>query len=205
MGVITLLYYGLTLSADKIKMTDDLYLSFILVALIEIPAYLILPVLIDIWGRKPLFVVTQLIPGIFCIVAAFLNEGVIFTVLTLGSKMGAAMAFNVTFMYTAQLYPTTIRNSAVGTCSTIARLGGLMAPWVGKYLTNPVAFSDPIPEYVPLVLFGGFGVLGGLCALLLPEPLGFPLPNTFDDIEDIKKGGKAIWKCGAESKTFSKS
>ena len=97
------------------------------------------------------------------------------------------------------------RNSAVGMCSTVARLGGLMAPWIGRYLTNPVVFEDPLPELLPLCLFGGFGVLGGLCALLLPEPLGFPLPNTFEDIEQIKKGGKSIWKCGAESKTFSKS
>ena len=146
---------------------------------------------------------------------------VIYAILALSAKLGAAMAFNVTFMFTAQLYPTSIRferhrlaqradncwcrNSAVGMCSTVARLGGLMAPWIGRYLTNPVVFEDPLPELLPLCLFGGFGVLGGLCALLLPEPLGFPLPNTFEDIEQIKKGGKSIWKCGAESKTFSKS
>merc|ERR1712227_55441 len=42
--VVTLLYYGLSLSADKIHMTDNVYLSYILVALIEIPAYIILPI-----------------------------------------------------------------------------------------------------------------------------------------------------------------
>jgi len=199
--VVTLLYYGLTLSADKIKISENVYIASISVAAIEIPAYLMLPLIIDIWGRKPLFAFCQLVPGILCIVAAFLKPGtLLFAILALGAKLGSAMAFNCTFMYTAQLYPTTIRNSAVGTCSTIARLGGLMAPWVGKYLTNPVAFSDPIPEFVPLVLFGGFGVLGGLCALLLPEPLGFPLPNTFEDVENIKKGSKPIWKCGTVQK-----
>merc|ERR1712130_709929 len=188
--VITLLYYGLTLSADNIKLSPDLYISYLLVAAIEIP----------------LFVCCQLFPGIFCIIAAFLPPGTpYYAALALIAKLGAAMAFNVTFMFTAQLYPTSIRNSAVGMCSTVARLGGLMAPWIGRYLTNPVVFEDPVSEKLPLCLFGGFGVLGGLCALMLPEPLGFPLPNTFDDIEEIKKGGKAIWKCGAESKTFSKS
>merc|ERR1712088_32667 len=204
--VITLLYYGLTLSADNIEISPNLYVSYVLVAAIEIPAYIALPLIIDVWGRKPLFVCCQLFPGIFCIVAAFLEPGTgIYAVLALTAKLGAAMAFNVTFMFTAQLYPTSIRNSAVGMCSTVARLGGLMAPWIGRYLTNPVVFEDPLPELLPLCLFGGFGVLGGLCALMLPEPLGFPLPNTFDDIEEIKKGGKGIWKCGTESKTFSKS
>jgi len=191
--VVTLLYYGLSLSADKIHMTDNLYLSFILVSLIEIPAYIFLPMIIDVWGRKPLFVFTQLVPGICCIVAAFLPAGTpFFAVLALLAKLGASAAFNTTFMYTAQLYPTSIRNSAVGTCSTIARLGGMMAPWVGKFLPS----TGKLPEFVPLCLFGGFGVLGGLCALTLPDSIGFPLPNTFDDIEEIKRNSKPMWKCG---------
>ena len=67
--------------------------------------------------------------------AAFLQPGTaLYTILALGAKLGAAAAFNVTFMYTAQLYPTSIRNSAVGTCSTIARVGGMMAPIIGKFL-----------------------------------------------------------------------
>merc|ERR1712210_69560 len=146
----------------NIKISENLYISYVAVAAIEIPAYIALPLIIDVWGRKPLFVCCQLFPGIFCIIAAFLTPGTgIYAVLALTAKLGAAMAFNVTFMFTAEL--------------------------------------------LPLCLFGGFGVLGGLCALMLPEPLGFPLPNTFEDIEEIKKGGKGIWKCGAESKTFSKS
>ena len=189
--VVTLLYYGLSLSADKIKITENVYLSFALVALIEMPAYVILPLVIDVWGRKPLFFVTQFVPGICCIVAAFLPTGTFFAILALGAKLGAAAAFNVTFMYTAQLYPTSIRNSAVGTCSTVARLGGMLAPVVGKFLVE----TGEVPEELPMTLFGAFGIVGGLCALLLPDTVGFPLPNTFEDIEEIKKKSKPMWKC----------
>ena len=73
--VITMLFYGLSLSADKIKMTDNVYLSFILVSLIEIPSHIFLPLIIDVVGRKPIFFLTQLIPGICCITAAFLTPG----------------------------------------------------------------------------------------------------------------------------------
>ena len=65
--VITMLYYGLSLSADKIKMTENVYLSYILVSLIEMPAYIFLPLVIDVWGRKPVFFITQFVPGICCI------------------------------------------------------------------------------------------------------------------------------------------
>ena len=168
--VITLLFYGLTLSADKIKMTDDVFLSNILVCLIEIPAYLAVPLVIDVVGRKPLFFLTQFIPGICCIVAAFLTPGtVIFAILALGAKMGASAAFNVTYMYTAQLYPTSIRSSAVGACSTMARVGGMLSPVIGKYLIS----TGMVDEKLPMILFGAFGIVGGLCALVLPETVGF--------------------------------
>merc|ERR1712080_11419 len=51
--------------------------STLLITVIEIPCYILLPFLIDIWGRKPLFAVTQLLPGIFCIVAAFMTPGTV--------------------------------------------------------------------------------------------------------------------------------
>ena len=37
--VIITLYFGLTLSADKIKITDNIFTSFILVTIVEVPGY----------------------------------------------------------------------------------------------------------------------------------------------------------------------
>ena len=46
--------------------------------------------------------------------------------------MGAAAAFGVIYMYTAELYPTVVRNGAMGTSSCIARFGGMAAPYVAS-------------------------------------------------------------------------
>ena len=53
--VITMLYYGLSLSADKIHMTDNVYLSYILVSLIEMPAYIFLPLIVCINDSPQMF------------------------------------------------------------------------------------------------------------------------------------------------------
>ena len=46
----------------KLKI-NYLLISFILVCLIEIPAYTLIPFVIDILGRKPVLFITLFIPG----------------------------------------------------------------------------------------------------------------------------------------------
>ena len=55
-----------------------------------------------------------------------------------------------------------------------------MAPWIGRYLTNPVVFEDPLPELLPLCLFGGFGVLGGLTSVITETTLSLSLSAPGD-------------------------
>lgn len=50
-------------------------------------------------------------------------EGAIFqTFLSLLGKFNAAACFAIVYVYTAELFPTVIRNTAVGTCSTIGKI-----------------------------------------------------------------------------------
>ena len=51
-------------------------------------------------------------------------------VLFLIGKMGAAAAFNSTYMYTGELYPTTIRAMGIGGASAMSRIGGMIAPFI---------------------------------------------------------------------------
>ena len=122
--------------------------------------------------------------------AAFLQQGTaLYAFPVLLSKLGTAFALCLVYLFTAELYPTSVRNTAVGTCNAIGPLGGLVAPWVGKYLPNQGFY----PQYVTLYVFGGLAVLSGLCAFQLPETLGHHLPNSFDDVEKIKEETKQIW------------
>ena len=42
-------------------------------------------------------------------------------------KFGASAVFAIVFVYTAEMFPTVIRNQAVGTCSLVARIGGIFS------------------------------------------------------------------------------
>ena len=85
------------------------------------------------------------------------------------------------FVYTAELFPTSMRNTAVGTCSLFARIGGMLAPQV-------VSLGSLCFASLPLVIMGVLSLLGGIAILaLLPETLGKPLPDTCRDAEDLEK------------------
>ena len=60
----------------------------------------------------------------------------------------------------------------------------------GKYLVT----TGAVDEKLPMILFGAFGIIGGLCTLVLPDSVGFPLPNTFEDVNDIKTNSKPMWR-----------
>jgi OCT family organic cation transporter-like MFS transporter 4/5 len=45
-------------------------------------------------------------------------------------KFGMTLGFALIFAYTAELYPTVLRNTAIGACSMASRIGCISAPYL---------------------------------------------------------------------------
>ena len=99
-------------------------------------------------------------------------------------KFGASASFAIVYLYTAELYPTIIRNSAVGTASMVARIGGIAAPLLAG-----------LHGTAPLIIMGGSSLLGGILAIFLPETLGAKLPETVAQVSKISISGfgSRVW------------
>ena len=89
-----------------------------------------------------------------------------------------------------KLYPTPVRTTTLGACYISGGLAAVLAPWVAVFLPD----QDSLPEWAPLLIFGIVAIMGSLASLLLPETLGHPLPDNFNDIENMKKYDKPMWK-----------
>ena len=56
------------------------------------------------------------------------------------------MAFSTVYIYTAEVYPTVLRNMGIGICSSAARIGSITAPYIvnlGKYCVYYVLYGTP--------------------------------------------------------------
>ena len=72
----------------------------------------------------------MLLSGISAIGAGFMDDGTLRITLAIVGKFGATASFAAVYLYTAELYPTQIRSTAIGMCSMMARIGGFAAPQV---------------------------------------------------------------------------
>ena len=98
---------------------------------------------IDVLGRKPFLMFVQILCGISCICAGLISDANLRLLFSLVGKFGSSAAFSAVFLYTAELFPTSMRNSAVGMCSTLARFGGILAPTVAQLGNATVQLELP--------------------------------------------------------------
>jgi len=188
----SLVYYGLSLSAGKLY--GNPYLILFIMGLVEYPTYIALVFVLDILGRRSITSTLMLIGGICCIVAAFIEQGsTAATAIVMIGKLTIAGSFAVIYNYAAELFPTVVRNSAMGLGSMCARLSGALTPLI--------TLLDTLDPTIPAVIFGVVSLVSGLWVLFLPETMNQPMPQSIADGEIFGKGDTAFSLClGRNSK-----
>ncbi|KAJ9576876.1 hypothetical protein L9F63_006547, partial [Diploptera punctata] len=148
---ITFVFFGLSL--NSVSVGGNKYTNFIMVALIELPAYVIFYICMDRIGRKKTLCASLILSGISCMAFAFLptDMNIVQLILFLMGKFGITISFAVVFVFTAELFPTELRHSMLATCSMLGRIGSVIAP------------QTPLLEIyfksLPLLLFGTMSLL----------------------------------------------
>ena len=60
----------------------------------------------------------------------------LFEFVNFAGKFLISMTFAIAYLYTAELFPTSVRNVAVGAASTFARVGSMSAPYIVDLLVR---------------------------------------------------------------------
>ncbi|KAI3963228.1 hypothetical protein MKX01_030358 [Papaver californicum] len=165
----SVVYYGLSLNVANLD--TNLYVNVLLNAVAEMPAFTLTANLLDKYGRKPLAMGTMWFSGAFFVRMVYGILGI----------FGMAGAYNLLFIYTAELFPTVVRNAALGCATQASQMGAILAPLV-------VVMGGGLP----FVVFGICGIFGGLLVFYLPETLNQPLYDTIGGMQDGEKARMVV-------------
>ncbi|KAF0313715.1 Solute carrier family 22 member 3 [Amphibalanus amphitrite] len=175
-----LVYYGLIFSFADVG--DDIYLSTVLGGLVEVPAYLIGIGVCLLLGRRLPIAGTMLLAG-GCLLAtiavprgAFARDWPLL-LLTLMARFCITTSFGVLYVFSAEVFPTVLRNTGVSSSSTCGRIGAIVAPFVADMAKTYV--------HLPAVVLAVAALAGGLLILVLPETTGHKLPDTLTEAKQL--------------------
>ncbi|XP_059481179.1 organic cation transporter protein-like [Neocloeon triangulifer] len=175
-------YFGLVLNLGNIE--GQIHLNTVISGLVELPAIALSTPLLLRHGRRIPLVATMAAGGLFCILATIVPDSHAYKEnLTLGLVMMGRFAFSFPWVilpvFTAELFPTVVRNMGVGSANLAAGIALLLVP----NLWNLAA----VWEGLPLFVLGILSILGGASVMLLPETANKALPNTIEELEMFDK------------------
>ncbi|KAL5011132.1 hypothetical protein ScPMuIL_013437 [Solemya velum] len=180
--VVSMVYYGLMLNVGSLA--GDIYVNSVISAAMEVIAYALCLLLLDRMGRKKLQSLSMILCGVACLCMIFTvlygGEAKEWTTILLSNigRLGATIAFAAIYVYTAELFPTVVRNSGVGSGSMFARIGAMVSPYIADLGTLVEGHTS---KALPLIIFGSLSVAAGLLVLILPETVNRKMPETIDD------------------------
>lgn len=166
-------YYGVFIwlpqTVGAAGIVGNIYLYFVLIALVQIPGYLSAAYLVEAWGRKPTLGLYLLFSGLFTFVFAATMPGVAlfgaglaglwpFLVGLLAASFFSLGAWGAIYAYTPELFPTEARATGNGFAGGVGKIAAVIGPILAGSLVESSYLLAITPLAVAFAL-GGIVVL----------------------------------------------
>lgn len=168
--VTSMTYYVTALNA----VLSNKILYVLLVGVVDIPSYFLPILMLRYLGRRLSATGLYIFTGFFLLMLLSTSDPTIKMIYAMCGRFGISAVYAVITLHTAELFPTEVRSSALGTCSTMAHVGSISAPYIVDLLGLLAAF-------IPNTICGALALCAGLLILLLPETQN---KNLTDHVED---------------------
>jgi hypothetical protein len=172
---VGVVFFGMLLGVGNLGF--NIYLSVIFNASLLIPSNLLTLFFIARWKRKIslfAFCITSGICSIICVIVGSSKKGIKIG-LELASFFCARLAYHMLIIFTMELFPTSVRNSATTLARQVVAFGSVFDP----ILTS----AGRRKEFLSFGIFGLTILLCGFFVILLPETRDRTLCNTMDEQE----------------------
>ncbi|MEQ2233222.1 hypothetical protein ILYODFUR_019758 [Ilyodon furcidens] len=171
-------YFGLSLNTSNLS--GNPFMNCFLSAITEVPAYIVSTCLLRKCPRRTILSTFLIIGGGVLLLIQFIPDTLHYLALALEmiGKFGFTMAFTIVYIYTAEIYPTVLRNVGMGMCSSAARIGSITAPYV--------IYLGTYNKVLPYILMGSLTIASSVVNLFLPETFNKDLPETVEQMQECQ-------------------
>ncbi|VVC91065.1 unnamed protein product, partial [Leptidea sinapis] len=158
-------YYGLTI--NSVALSGNKYTNFALNMAMEIVASLLIMMALERIGRRLSIGTAFLLCGVTSISPFYLSDPDALNGMYFAGKLAVTLAFNSLYVFTAEMFPTSARSSALAAASLVGRLGSILAPQTPLLSTT-----------VQAILYGVVSLFAAAAVALVPETRRSPLPQN---------------------------
>uniref|UniRef100_A0A3Q3F0H9 Solute carrier family 22 member 4-like n=1 Tax=Kryptolebias marmoratus TaxID=37003 RepID=A0A3Q3F0H9_KRYMA len=169
--LICISYFGLSFNMSTIY--GNPFLNYILLTAVELPGYFASWLATRNFPRRLSFISFALLGSLALLFMQFTIDTITMALVLLG-KFGVLAGVGVLYVYSGELSPTVIRNTAMSSCAMFSRMGSSVSP----YLLEMAVFYP----LLPWIIVGALSFLSVLLCIFLPETFRQPLPDTIQQV-----------------------
>uniref|UniRef100_A0A3Q0S3W2 Major facilitator superfamily (MFS) profile domain-containing protein n=1 Tax=Amphilophus citrinellus TaxID=61819 RepID=A0A3Q0S3W2_AMPCI len=158
-------YFGLSLNTSRLH--ADPFISCFISAAVEVPAYISSWLALRYLRRQLSVICVLLLGGVSLYFIQLVPRlSYLSIALEMLGKFGITTGTALMFAYTAELYPTVVRNTATGMCTTVSRVGSCISLLPSSF---PRLCAGEYFKYLPYIILGTLAVVSAFAAVFLPE------------------------------------
>ncbi|CAH0399854.1 unnamed protein product [Chilo suppressalis] len=188
-------FYGITLYLSHL--TGDVYINVLASGSVCLAACIIIIPVTKFMNRKTVAILTNVITSICLLSLAVVPEGKASQVLGIIGVLFNYMNFVILYLYCSEMFPTVVRNAAIGLSSMMARIGSMIAPFVAGF--------RPYGQWCAPVAFGILPLISAILCIFLPETKNCELMMNMEEGEAFAKRKSRQWVRVSETVTAEQS
>lgn len=168
-------YYGISQYIGLLE--GNLYINIIIAAACHVPGILVVVFATRYFKRKISVISSLVVAAISLLVFIFMPYSLraLYLAFAIIGQIGAYAAFVKMYLFSSEVFPTVMRNTALGFASVFAKAGAFVAPFVVNIGI----------EWVSILVFSGLACFAAILCVFLPETKDIVLPNTVHETEQL--------------------